>query len=422
MIKVSVSPTQFVAGQESELVMRFANASQDPCTDVVFKLGLPPEFLLLEGRSRIEITEILGGRECTRQVVVRPKKAGTFTIGSTNFSYRNGYGLPVRVSDFRADVVVLGDSVGAAETPQVDVTYVRSELLLGEWGALRLRVRNSGIAAVRDLAVSVSGPIHVVHPGPRIGIARLNSGSTEDVSFTVFPDTRGRDVPLHVHSAYTDRLGRAKSRDDYFSLSVVDRTLPANAAVRPADVVLYLAANPSGLDKLKSDRELREIREKLQRGKYRDRFTFEPWTAVRLDDISQALLDFNPNIIHFAGHGDSDGSLYVEDERGCATPLSPEGLTDLFALHAHTVRCVIVNACHSLTLANAMVKHIDYVIGMRHEIGDMSAIAFSIGFYQGLAGGSSFPDAYERGRALMRAGTLSQLEYQTPVLLKRRRS
>jgi hypothetical protein len=41
----------------------------------------------------------------------------------------------------------------------------------------------------------------------------------------------------------------------------------------------------------------------------------------------------------------------------------------------------VLNACYSEIQANAIVQHIDYVIGMSQAIGDTAAIKFAMGFY-----------------------------------------
>jgi hypothetical protein len=44
-----------------------------------------------------------------------------------------------------------------------------------------------------------------------------------------------------------------------------------------------------------------------------------------------------------------------------------------------------------------IARHIDYVIGMSDAIADSAALAFSVGFYQGLGAGCSVPDSYALG-------------------------
>jgi hypothetical protein len=170
---------------------------------------------------------------------------------------------------------------------------------------------------------------------------------------------------------------------------------------------------------LRSDLEIRGIREQLQLGKLREHFRLESAVAARLKDIGQALADCDPRIVHFSGHGKQDGSLYVEDESGYSVAAAPEGLARLFRLHAKTVDCVIVNACHSLRLAEAMRRDFDYVIAMQTKIVDDAAINFSIGFYQGLASGDPVPLAFERGAAFLQSLAVGPDEQSTPILLSR---
>ena len=56
-----------------------------------------------------------------------------------------------------------------------------------------------------------------------------------------------------------------------------------------------------------------------------------------------------------------------------------------------------MNACYSEIQANAIAQHIKYVIGMNQAIGDKSAIAFAVGFYQALGAGRAIEEAYKLG-------------------------
>ena len=66
-----------------------------------------------------------------------------------------------------------------------------------------------------------------------------------------------------------------------------------------------------------------------------------------------------------------------------------------------------------------MAAHIDYVVGMRSEIGDEAAILFTVGFYQGLFAGRPVPQAFRQGCALLQAKRMARPEFGTPVLLTR---
>jgi CHAT domain len=193
----------------------------------------------------------------------------------------------------------------------------------------------------------------------------------------------------------------------------------ASATEEDANVIsiLFLAADPTDASRLRLGEELREIQEKLQLSKYREQFVLSQRMSIRPADLSQALLDIQPQIVHFSGHGTSTGALCIEDKLGQIHPIEPGAVAALFERFKRQVRCVVLNACFSDAQASAIGEHIDYVIGMNQEIGDEAAIAFAIGFYQGLGGGRSFEDAYELGRVQIRLHNIP--EYLTPVLINK---
>ncbi len=160
--------------------------------------------------------------------------------------------------------------------------------------------------------------------------------------------------------------------------------------------ILILASNPKATPSLRLDEEVREIEEGLLRAKHRGQFEIRSKWAVRLKDLRRALLDYEPQIVHFSGHGDKD-DLLVEDERGMAVRISSKALSGLFKLFSNQVECVILSACHSAPQAKAINKHINYVIGMRKEIKDKAAIEFAVGFYDALGAGRSIEEAFEFG-------------------------
>ena len=83
--------------------------------------------------------------------------------------------------------------------------------------------------------------------------------------------------------------------------------------------------------------------------------------------------------------------------RGQPHLVSSEALASLLSHFNHQVECVLLNACHTKVQAEEIVKHINFVIGMNQPILDLSAIAFSEGFYGALGAGKSIAQAYEFG-------------------------
>lgn len=181
--------------------------------------------------------------------------------------------------------------------------------------------------------------------------------------------------------------------------------------------ILFLASNPENEARLRLDKEVREIDEALRRANKRDQFRFEQKSAIRTEDLRRALLDIEPQIVHFSGHGAGDDGIVVEDNNGKSKLVSTEALASLFELCADHVECVLLNACYSEIQANAIVHHIDYVIGMSQAIGDTAAIKFATGFYDALGAGKSIEMAYKFGCNAIQLENIS--EHLTPQIKRK---
>jgi hypothetical protein len=141
--------------------------------------------------------------------------------------------------------------------------------------------------------------------------------------------------------------------------------------------------------------------------------------ALRVDDLHRALLDNQPTIVHFSGHGAGSHGLVLENNSGRMQLVSTESLARLFGLFQRQIECVLLNACYSEAQALAIHQHIDYVIGMNQTIGDKAAIKFAVGFYDALGANRSYGDCFEFGCTLVDLQGIP--ESQTPVLKARKR-
>jgi hypothetical protein len=183
--------------------------------------------------------------------------------------------------------------------------------------------------------------------------------------------------------------------------------------------ILFLGANPHGSTPLRLDQEVREIDIALRQAAYRECFEFHQQWAVRVADLQRALLQHKPQILHFSGHGERTDVLIFEDNFGGQRPVQGEVLAKLLSLFNKSIRCVVLNACHSQAQAEAIAGSIDCVVGMSKAIGDAAAIHFSTSFYQALAFGSDIQTAFELGCVQIRMEELG--EEHTPQLIALRR-
>lgn len=179
--------------------------------------------------------------------------------------------------------------------------------------------------------------------------------------------------------------------------------------------ILFLMADPTDTTRLRISKELREIKASLRQSNFREEIKLHQRESIRASDITQAILDVSPQIVHFSGHGQQGtGAIIVEDLLGYQKAIDPEALEALFSLLTGTVTCVILNSCYSGVQAEAIAKHVEYVIGMKKEIRDSSAIIFSVGFYKALGAGRSVDVAYEFGLVEMLIEGIT--EQEAPVL------
>lgn len=160
---------------------------------------------------------------------------------------------------------------------------------------------------------------------------------------------------------------------------------------------LLLAANPIKKNKLALDEEIRAITTKLRAAEYRDCVELISAQAVRPDDLSQLLLQHKPHIVHFSGHGNEAGDIILADDRGKPKPLNPRALTTLIGILKDNIRVVILNACYSEGLAEALTQVVDCAVGMSTAVHDNSAIVFAAAFYRAIGFGRSVQTAFDLG-------------------------
>ena len=180
--------------------------------------------------------------------------------------------------------------------------------------------------------------------------------------------------------------------------------------------ILFVAADPSDQARLRLMDEHRKIDERIRTSKNRDHILLTTRLAVRPVDLTQALLDEQPSVVHFSGHG-AAGAICLQSETGETTVVEPAALANLLSLFTDRVQCVVLNACYSAAQADAIAQHVDYVIGMSKAISDLAAIAYSVGFYSALGAGRSIQDAHKFGVAQIGLEGLNEPE--VPVLTVR---
>ena len=162
--------------------------------------------------------------------------------------------------------------------------------------------------------------------------------------------------------------------------------------------ILFLSASPDDRAYLQVDREARAIAQRVRSSEYPDAIEVITKPALRPSDLQEALLRHTPHIVHFSGHGQSEGIL-LEDSNGQARVVPGPALAHMFRNLKDNIQVVVFNACFSQEQAREVADYIDVAVGMGEAIGDSAAIAFSSAFYMGLGYGRSVQSAFDIGVA-----------------------
>ena len=424
MIEVAISPIHL---GDTDLKICLTNSGPYEYLNVIFVIRLPAGLMRLRGQERIGPIRLLPGETVCEKLRVRAEKPGRYPLTSPNFSYQDHNGKPHREATFTAEIIVHpapDPAPGPTPEPRISTELQTRELPLGEWTILRCRLSNVGDRDAEKLKLDLNGQVEVDERSRTFALDRLAAGAAANASFYVRAREAGAQVPVYFDLTYSEARGR-RSDSTVATVSVSSNPTPAPKFPQSPEgliKVLYLAANPVDpanpeKRRLRVEEEFREIQQTVSQGRERDNIRLESRWAVQPRDITQALFAVEPHFVHFAGHGDTEeGSIVVGDEYGYARTIPVDGVVRAFQAAGQGIRCVVVNACSTERLAQALAAAGLCVIGMRQPVGDQSAVRFSIGFYQALSAGRSVETAFDAGVAQLMMTPLGD-DARAPFLL-----
>ncbi len=168
--------------------------------------------------------------------------------------------------------------------------------------------------------------------------------------------------------------------------------------MKPKLKVLFLAASPTDAARTTFGEELRKIGARVRAAKHRDAVELLPHLAVQPGDLQMLLLQEEPHVVHFSGHGSREGELGMQAADGTTARVSGTALASLLRILKDGIRLVVLNACYSEVQAQEAVKHIDFVVAMASGVSEDGAVELAGAFYQALAYGRSVQQAFELAR------------------------
>ena len=181
--------------------------------------------------------------------------------------------------------------------------------------------------------------------------------------------------------------------------------------------ILVVAANPKDSIKLALEQEHVLLRNRLRQNleAANCELLFE-WAARPLD-LQLALKNNKPHVIHFAGHGNSEG-IWLEDDEGKSLPVSKEVLAILLDAGRPELRLVLLNACSSTQQLDKLREVVDYIIGTRAPVLDEVALSFTAHFYENVAVGDGVRDAFLKAQGKLADGGGRQFAENYELLIR----
>ena len=121
-------------------------------------------------------------------------------------------------------------------------------------------------------------------------------------------------------------------------------------------IVLFIDAVPINCNRIRVDKEFRDISNVLDRANGRNKYSIKHASASRLKDVYRALLKYNPNIAHFSCHGMKEG-IVLENVNGYSKILKSTPLANLLRPFKNGgLECVVFNYCFSKNPAKILSK------------------------------------------------------------------
>ncbi|MBB4636223.1 CHAT domain-containing protein [Longimicrobium terrae] len=184
--------------------------------------------------------------------------------------------------------------------------------------------------------------------------------------------------------------------------------------------VLFFSADPilarPGGAPLEIAEEMHRIETQVRKARHAHRLHFEAHGAARADDFLDFLEHADARIVHFSGHGGKQGLRFVHADGLHPHNVDAEALAKVFRQYKGPVRLVVVAACSSHDVAQAIANIVGCAIGTTSKISDDAAIIFNSRFYQSIANGDSVRRAFDKGLTALQVHGILESEYPKILL------
>jgi hypothetical protein len=177
--------------------------------------------------------------------------------------------------------------------------------------------------------------------------------------------------------------------------------------------LLFVAADPAGASDGALGRRARVIRCELERTLGRDRFALVDCPAPEIHDVLRFLRRHRPIAVVFAGSGrpsaeprigqqllgSNVGGLWLRGRDGTPQLVTPTSLQEMFGAAGSSVKLVILDRAYTRLQAEALLAHVDCVVGTPGTVSSDLAESYAIGLFGALGDYEPVASAHRHGCA-----------------------
>ncbi len=120
--------------------------------------------------------------------------------------------------------------------------------------------------------------------------------------------------------------------------------------------ILFVGSNPSDTENIGVDAEFRDVQQEIASSDNRDQLNLEYLPAPRPTDLSRRLNEFQPDIVHFTGHGTESGAFVISAPDDSNNELSAKQMKELFVALNRQFKILFFNYCFSQLQAAVMAE------------------------------------------------------------------
>jgi hypothetical protein len=225
---------------------------------------------------------------------------------------------------------------------------------------------------------------------PQLPRPNLLPLGTDELNSTFDLTAEFDEIASVAHQTHDGTLGLRINEGVKGAPAIMDRVVPVSPVT-----ILVLSSRPRDAPDPGIDEEIREIDSALKRSRQRHDFDLRSLGAVEARELASLIMDHQPRVLHFGGHGNSAGELQFVGRDHTSVGSDMNAIAGVFEVLADVVRCVVLNACYTATQASLIARHVDVVVGMSYVVDRDHAREFSAGFYEALGYGRSVADAFK---------------------------